>query len=168
MHTPSPHRFTSSVELGGVQAFPANLTMIGFLDLQPGAMNNERVDRCAICKQQKPSRSIEMNEQQVSFRSVALVKCHDCSKFMCTDCREPHLRETFNQISSSVSQLRRSLPGLSEKIASYEQRVHAVRTNDEQIRREIAVAIASLLEELKHRETALFTEAEVYMQSQLR
>ena len=87
---------------------------------------------------------------------------------MCTDCREPHLRETFNQISSSVSQLRRSLPNLSEKLASYEQRVHAVRTNDEQIRREIALAIASLIDELKHRETALFTEAEVYMQSQLR
>jgi len=67
-----------------------------------------------------------------------------------------------------VSQLRRSLPRLSDKIASYEQRVNSVRTNHEQIQREITSAIATLIEELKHRETALFTEAEVYMQSQLR
>lgn len=87
---------------------------------------------------------------------------------MCSDCREGHLRETSYNISSLVSQLRRSLPKLSDKIASYEQRVNTVKTNHEQIQREITLAIATLIEELKHRETALFTEAEVYMQSQLR
>jgi outer membrane murein-binding lipoprotein Lpp len=96
------------------------------------------------------------------------VKCNDCSKFVCLDCRQAHLQDAFNQISSSVSQLRRSLPKLSEKVGAYEQRVNAVRTNDEQVRREIALAIASLIDQLKHREKALFTEAEVYMQSQLR
>jgi chromosome segregation ATPase len=102
------------------------------------------------------------------FYSIALVKCHDCSNFLCTDCREPHLRETFYNISSSVSQLRRTLPKLSDKIASYEQRVNSVKTNYEQVRREITSAIATLIDELKHREAALLTEAEVYMQSQLR
>ena len=43
-----------------------------------------------------------------------------------------------------------------------------MQTNHEQIQREITAAIAMLIEDLKHRETALFTEAEVYMQSQLR
>ena len=69
---------------------------------------------------------------------------------------------------SLISQLRRTLPKLSEKIASYEQRVNLVRVNHEQIQREISSAIANLMEELKHREKALYTEAEVYMQSQLR
>jgi hypothetical protein len=36
---------------GGVQSFPANLTMIGFLDLQPS--NSSPPDRCFICKEQK-------------------------------------------------------------------------------------------------------------------
>jgi hypothetical protein len=99
---------------------------------------------------------------------LALTKCHDCSKFVCANCRESHLREAFNQLSAVVSQLRRSLPKLSEKIASYEQRVAAIRSNDEQIRREIALAISNLIAELKHRETTLLTEAEVYTQSQLR
>jgi len=57
---------------------------------------------------------------------------------------------------------------LSGKIASYEQRVNSVQTNYEQIRREITSTISTLIDELKHRETALLTEAEVYMQSQLR
>lgn len=140
-----------NVHSGGVQAFPANLTMIGFLDLQPNIISSP-VDRCFVCSEQKP----------------ALTKCHDCSKFICSDCREAHLREASYNISSLVSQLRRTLPKLSDKIASYEQRVNTVRTNHEQIQREIASAIATLIEELKHRETALFTEAEVYMQSQLR
>ncbi|CAF3958917.1 unnamed protein product [Rotaria magnacalcarata] len=135
---------------GGVQAFPANLTMIGFLDLQPS--NISQSDSCFVCKEQK----------------TALTKCHDCSKYICSDCREGHLREASFNVRSVVSQLRRALPRLSDKIASYEQRVNSVKTNHEQIQREITSAIAALIQELKHRETALFTEAEVYMQSQLR
>ncbi|CAF0868509.1 unnamed protein product [Adineta ricciae] len=135
---------------GGVQGFPANLTMIGFLDLQPNTTSQP--DRCSVCREQKQN----------------LAKCHDCSKPICSECRESHLRETSYNVSSLVSQLRRSLPKLSDKIASYEQRVNSVQTTHEQIQREITAAIAMLIEDLKHRETALFTEAEVYMQSQLR
>ena len=87
---------------------------------------------------------------------------------MCTDCREPHLRETFNNIRSSVSQLHRSLPQLNERMASYDQRVANVRANAEQIRREITLNIATLVDELKQRENVLLTEAEARMQSQLR
>jgi DNA-binding ferritin-like protein len=78
------------------------------------------------------------------------------------------LRDTFYNISSSVTELRRKLPKLGEKIASYEQRVNTIKTNHEQIRHEITSAIATLMNELKHRETALLTEAEVHMQSQFR
>jgi len=102
------------------------------------------------------------------INSLAFIQCHDCSKFLCTDCRESHLREAFNSISSSVSQLRRTLPNLNDKIASYQQRVNNIQTNYEQIRREITSTIATLINELKHRESELLTEAEVYMQSQLR
>jgi hypothetical protein len=41
--------------LGGVQAFPANLTMIGFLDLPPPTIIINLPDRCSICKEQKQS-----------------------------------------------------------------------------------------------------------------
>lgn len=99
---------------------------------------------------------------------LALSKCHDCSKPICQDCREAHLRDAANHVHSLISQLRRALPQLSEKIASYEQRVNTVKVNHEQIEREISSAIANLMEELKHREKALYTEAEVHMQSQLR
>ncbi|UJR30927.1 hypothetical protein I4U23_018439 [Adineta vaga] len=137
---------------GGVQAFPSNLTMIGFLDLPPPTTITDIPDRCYICREQKQT----------------LIECNDCSKFICTNCREPHLREAIYNISASVSQLRRSLPKLSEKIASYEQRVHNVKANHDQIRRDIIQVIGILIDELKHRETALLTETEVYMQSQLR
>jgi uncharacterized protein YlxW (UPF0749 family) len=102
------------------------------------------------------------------MNSLALIECKDCSKFLCTNCREPHLREAIYNISSSVSQLRRTLPKLSNQIASYEQRVNSVKTNHDQIQREITQVIGTLINELKHRETTLLTEAEVYMQSQLR
>lgn len=97
-----------------------------------------------------------------------MVKCHDCSEFLCTDCREPHLRETFFNITSSVTQLRRTLPKLSEKVTFHEQRVNAVRNNYEQIRRDITMNISALIDELKHRENTLLIEAESQMHSQLR
>ncbi|CAF5172318.1 unnamed protein product, partial [Rotaria sp. Silwood1] len=36
---------------GGVQTFPANLTMIGFLDLQP--VNSSQPGSCFVCNEQK-------------------------------------------------------------------------------------------------------------------
>jgi hypothetical protein len=144
--------------------------MIGFLDIHPTSASIP--DRCFICNEQKQSRESETKSihpvKNKSNLFSGFTKCHDCSRFICSDCREAHLREASNNISSLVSQLRRTLPKLSDKIASYEQRVNTVKTNHEQIQREISSAIATLIEELKHRETALFTEAEVYMQSQLR
>ncbi len=41
--------------IGGVQSFPANLTMIGFLDLQPSNTISQP-DRCFVCNEQKQSR----------------------------------------------------------------------------------------------------------------
>ena len=60
------------LSLGGVQAFPANLTMIGFLDLQPSAVT-DRADRCAICQQQKPSKFFHwLNCKHISFASLLI------------------------------------------------------------------------------------------------
>lgn len=141
--------------------------MIGFLDLQPSSVSIP--DRCFVCNEQKQSiDSWKSFSAKTSNPSSGFTKCHDCSKFICSDCREAHLREASYNVSSLVSQIRRTLPKLSDNIASYEQRVNTVKTNHEQVQREITLAIATLIEELKHRETALFTEAEVYMQSQLR
>lgn len=56
------------VSIGGVQAFPANLTMIGFLDLQPSNAI-ERADRCAICQQQKPSDFLLTDDKNLSILS---------------------------------------------------------------------------------------------------
>ena len=153
---------------GGVQSFPSNLTMIGFLDLQPSA-SLTRTDRCSICKQQKQSRVNQTMPAPIFLlECLALVECRDCSQFICTTCREPHLREALYNINASVSQLRRSFPKLNEKIGTYEQRVNAVRMNDDQIRREISSAIAALIDQLKHREATLLTDVEVHLQSQLR
>lgn len=160
------------IPAGGVQAFPMNLTMIGFLDLQPSS-NANQVDQCFVCQEQKQSK-----EEKEFYRiilvycivlcSIALSKCHDCAKTICIDCREAHLRDAANHVHSLISQLRRTLPKLSEKISSYEQRVNSVKVNHEQIQREISSAIANLMEEFQHREKTLYTEVEVYMQSQLR
>ena len=142
--------------------------MIGFLDLQPD--NASQPGRCAACNEQKQGIRFEHqnNHYKTDYMHLDLTKCNECSKYICSDCREAHLREASYSVSSLVSQLRRMLPRVSDKITLYEQRVNSVKTHHEQIQREITVAVAALIEELKHRETALFTEAEVYMQSQLR
>jgi hypothetical protein len=40
---------------GGVQAFPGNLTMMGFLDLPPPTTMTNLPDRCFSCNEQKQS-----------------------------------------------------------------------------------------------------------------
>lgn len=99
---------------------------------------------------------------------IALIECQDCLRFICTNCRESHLRDSFYNVSSSVDQLRREIPKVSEKLGSYQQRVANVQTNFEQIRQEITSTVTNMINELKHREAILLNEAEIYRQSQLR
>lgn len=59
---------------GGIQAFPSNLTMIGFMDLQPTAPTNMTAtttttrinlpDRCFLCKQPKQSTRYRKNRRR--------------------------------------------------------------------------------------------------------
>lgn len=78
------------------------------------------------------------------------------------------MRETFFNLTSSVTQLRRELPKLGQQVASHEQQVNVLRTNYDQIRRDITLNTGALMDEVKYRENTLLGEAEARMHSQLR
>ena len=62
------------IPAGGVQAFPMNLTMVGFLDLQP-SVPVTTPDRCFVCQEQKQSKINTQKTIQVdvTFPSLTIV-----------------------------------------------------------------------------------------------
>ena len=83
-------------------------------------------------------------------------------------CRDGHLRELSDRLNSTITGIRSSLPQINQQLASYQTHVSTVKENHESLQQSISLAISNLVNELRQREQALCTEAEVSLQSQLR
>jgi tripartite motif-containing protein 71 len=164
------------VPQNGVESFPTNITIMGFLDLDLSNVerNGVSTDKCSVCSQRREN----------------LTKCVDCSKFYCSDCKLTHLAELKNETKQIVSNLRRTIPKLSEKVGNmsflkaieedsklyliqilkgnFEQKQTIIKQNHESIKHDITSMVERLIDELRTRERCLHAEAEVYMESQLR
>jgi hypothetical protein len=100
--------------MNGVEAFPNNITILRFLDLDltnierlnetVNERNNANSENCAQCKHQK---------HQNFF------KCLDCEKSFCANCKPSHLVQLKNETKQSVHNLRKSLPKLSQNVGKY-------------------------------------------------
>ncbi len=89
------------VPVQGVESYPNNITILGFLDLDfSRSMTNSFLDRCHQC-----TKKVE-----------GLIKCLDCEKFFCDECRPSHLNQLKNETAQNVMALRKSLPTLSQKV----------------------------------------------------
>jgi hypothetical protein len=95
-----------SVPINGVEAFPNNITIMRFLDLDLTNLN-ETIERqsnenCAQCSQ----------------KHANYFRCLDCDKNFCVNCKQSHLIQLRNELKHSVSSLRRSLPKLSQNVGN--------------------------------------------------
>jgi tripartite motif-containing protein 71 len=86
----------------GVEAFPNNITILRFLDLNLASTNRGAPppDKC----------------QQCNNKREPLSKCADCERYFCVECRSVHLAQLKNEIKQGVLSLRRILPVLSQKV----------------------------------------------------
>jgi tripartite motif-containing protein 71 len=99
-------RTTHLLPLNGVEQFPNNLTIMGFLDLDLSQVERNSTsitsDKCSLCSQRREN----------------LIKCLDCSKMFCCDCKVTHTGELKNETKQIISNLRRTIPKLSEKVGN--------------------------------------------------
>lgn len=99
-------RVVHVVPAKGVDAFPNNITIMRFLDLDLTNLNDtierQSNENCAQCNQKHGN----------SF------KCLDCEKNFCASCKQSHLTQLRNELKHSVSNLRRILPKLSENVGN--------------------------------------------------
>lgn len=91
------------VPVQGVDAYPNNITILKFLDLDfSRSLTNNFLDKCYQCNK----------------RLENLVKCLDCEKFFCEACRPTHLGQLRNETKQNVLNLRKTLPKLSQKVGN--------------------------------------------------
>ena len=92
----------------GAHAFPNNITIMGFLDLdltnvqRENENNNVLPGKCSQCLNKREN----------------LIKCLDCSKFFCADCKPAHIAQLKNDTQQNLISLRRTIPKLSENVGN--------------------------------------------------
>lgn len=94
----------------GVDAFPNNITIMRFLDLD--LSNIERLNETI---------SNENCAGQCGQKHANFFKCLDCDKSFCPNCKQSHIVQLRNEITQSVYNLRRNLPKLSQNVGKYER-----------------------------------------------
>ncbi|XP_038643919.1 RING finger protein nhl-1-like [Scyliorhinus canicula] len=129
----------------GVAGFPSNRTILGFLDISMGQISGQiNIGlTCGSCGLEKE-----------------LGTCHHCQNQLCNSCHRIHMERVRWDLRSLVSQLRRSIPKLSDALRSLEQRSASVRENGESVRAKIRHSTERHMAELKEREQALLLEVE--------
>ena len=85
----------------GIDAYPNNITILRFLDLDLGR-SLMISDRCVQCNKTPDN----------------LVKCLDCDQFYCDACRLSHLAQLKTEIAQNLMGLRKTLPKLSRKVGN--------------------------------------------------
>lgn len=104
----------NSIPYNGVQSYPNNITVIGFLDLYEKAMiNGERIN--------KNSNEGSNNCSQCHRRDNTLAECLDCGKTFCANCKPAHQAQLKNDIQQILANLRKSIPFFSEKVGNLNQ-----------------------------------------------
>jgi hypothetical protein len=153
-----------NLPIQGIDAFPTNITIIRFLDLDLTNVNSRQNEQnLSNSNLVNPNLCVQCNKKQSS-----LSKCLDCEKLICINCQPIHLAQLKNEAKQSILNLRRILPKLSNNLGNYEQKKTIINQNYESIKKDITSIIEKLIEDLRNRERCLHAEAEVYIQSQLR
>ncbi|XP_072434502.1 tripartite motif-containing protein 3-like isoform X1 [Chiloscyllium punctatum] len=139
----------------GVIGFPSNRTILGFLDIPLGQMasqaDNGRALTCGSCS---------LKEE--------LATCHHCQKQLCQSCHLLHMEQLQWDLRSLVSQLRRSIPKLSDALGDLEWRSVSLQENREAVQAEIHCSAEQYLAGLKEQEQALILEVESLVQGSSR
>ena len=95
-------RSVHALPIQGIDAYPNNITILRFLDLDLSKSLDMRSDRCVQCNKNPAN----------------LVKCLDCEKFYCDTCRQSHLAQLKTEITQNLMGLRKTLPKLSRKVGN--------------------------------------------------
>ncbi|XP_078085209.1 tripartite motif-containing protein 3-like [Mustelus asterias] len=135
----------------GVTGFPSNRTILGFLDISMGQVSSQANIRTLTCG------SCSLGKE--------LTTCHHCQDQLCCSCHRAHMKRVQWDLRSLVSQLRRSIPKLSDALGSLERRSASLQENGEAVRTKIRRSAERHITELKERERALILEVDSMVRS---
>ncbi|CAF0879676.1 unnamed protein product, partial [Brachionus calyciflorus] len=119
----------------GVDALPNNLTLLKFLDLDFETIPSN----CNQCE-----------------RKGQNSKCPDCGKYFCQNCKLIHLAHLQNEIRIRIMNIRKSLH------KSFSQ---SYVVDFDLIKKQISNLIEGLINDIRNRESTLYSELEFYKQS---
>ncbi|KAK2146694.1 hypothetical protein LSH36_589g02076 [Paralvinella palmiformis] len=144
----------------GVDGYPTNITVSGFLDLPTHPDSSEAssmstaagsATKCGVCEA----------EARTS-------KCLHCNKLLCDSCRRSHSGQMKVDIGRLLNQIRKGLPKLSTSISVVEQKSETVKSRVELVKSEVTNTVERYIKELRDREKMLNSELETYLQGELR
>ena len=153
-------RMEHRVPIGGVDGFPNNITLSGFLDLPvldtvarepPRATPAPATTKCAVCGNDTDTR-----------------QCVHCDKLVCPPCLHSHMAQMklgighlLRQLRDGLPQLTRSLDGATEWGEQTARRVSAARAA-------MTTAIDAKVRALRERQTMLNSELDSFVQQERR
>ncbi|GFO37898.1 RING finger protein nhl-1-like [Plakobranchus ocellatus] len=181
------------VPRGGPANFPNNLTIIAFLELSAGparaaVREDEAGGRRAIPVPREafqPPGEAEDDQAVAEDPLVADVeagplccsvcrdersisRCLHCDQLVCEDCRRAHLTQVRADVTRMISQIRRSLPQLTDQLIALARKETQFQNRCDDVKTDISEVFEKHIRDLKARERVLLEEVDVFTCHELR
>lgn len=187
-------RMEHRVPYAGVSSFPANRTILNFLDVptqshlpQPTYQSEDRGEgggdqaNNSTNQNQRQSQNEQLaaqNSTQVIAdprtgcsacgRQLTLSRCAHCDSVLCDTCRRSHMDQMRLDINRLVSQLRRGVPTFSDAVSVIESKSEELHQRAEAGKAEITETIERYISELRNRQRLLHSEVQMWLLGEIR
>jgi len=146
------------VPYNGIQGFPTNVTLQRFLELHAditGELPDPNADaimsRCGVCSEK-----------------AYVNPCAHCDKKVCDTCKDAHCDIMKREISRVNNQVRRGMHRIEEALSEVEKNQTLLRTNADQVVKEIDEINRRLTLALKERTDYLKSSVEKYVSNEMK
>ena len=97
-----------------------------------------------------------------------LARCCHCDQLLCDPCRHAHMDTVRTDVNRLVSQVRRSLPQVTEQINQIGRKGAQLQNRCESLKNEVSEAVDKHIRELKGRERLLRDDVDTFLVGELR
>ncbi|XP_046343659.1 RING finger protein nhl-1-like isoform X1 [Haliotis rufescens] len=163
----SGHRRSTGIQFEEIQAIGSNVTA-AIVPQGAGAVGGTGASSSGATSTSTSTNVGGATTCSECLRERNISRCSHCNDLLCDSCKRGHFDRYKNDVTRLISQIRRSLPNLSESLSGISSQGSQLQQRCETAKEELTEAIEKHIRELRNRHRELLGEIDSFILGELR